>query len=371
MKKIFEFIPKMTDGGAETLVKDYCIALSDRGYNVQILTVYKTKKSANVERIRNNGIREISIYNNDSLITKIHRRLFGRWYIPYKLHQIIKKEKPEIIHAHLETLHYLKSIGSELDGVSLFFTCHSEPDKALGGKKTNEFDAVKYLIKHNNLQLIALHNEMASKLNKMFNINSTLVLHNGINLNAFDNIKIDKTLKRSEIGIPQDAYVIGHVGRFVKCKNHEFIIEIFNRIVELNCKAYLLLIGEGPCEKEILERVRTSGLEGRVRFLKKRKDIPELLHCMDAFVFPSFYEGFPITLIEAQAAQLKTVVSDVINDEVLLTNNITKMSLNHSAYEWAVELLKQPLPDDNWNNINLQKFDMNYIVDELLKIYIQ
>lgn len=107
----------------------------------------------------------------------------------------------------------------------------------------------------------------------------------------------------------------------------------------MNPKAKLLLVSEGRLMDEIKQKVSSLGLQNDVLFLGFRNDINELMQAMDVFVLPSLWEGLPFTLVEAQAAGLPCVISDVISDESIVTDLIKKESLKQSAEIWAKKIL--------------------------------
>ena len=146
---------------------------------------------------------------------------------------------------------------------------------------------------------------------------------------------------RRDNGIPKDAFVVGHIGRFNKVKNHRHLINVFKAVREKNPKSFLLMIGTGELQSEIEERINNEGLSSCTKILSHRTDIPELMRAMDAFVFPSFYEGLSVVLIEAQAVRLKCVISSTIPDESILSNIVTKVSLNAPISEWRDAVLTE------------------------------
>ena len=143
---------------------------------------------------------------------------------------------------------------------------------------------------------------------------------------------------RTELRI-EGKFVIGHIGRFTEAKNHSFILEIFKKIYENNNNAVLLLVGDGELRGDIEKKVDEMGLKDDVIFTGIRSDIPELLCAMDVFLFPSLWEGLPVTLVEAQASGVRCVVSDVITKETALTDLIEYISLEKSAAHWADKIL--------------------------------
>ncbi|WP_274648611.1 glycosyltransferase family 1 protein [Paenibacillus humicola] len=121
---------------------------------------------------------------------------------------------------------------------------------------------------------------------------------------------------RSELGIGENTFVIGHVGRFLPQKNHAYLIERFAefKLIHGNCK--LLLAGDGPLRTEMETFADKLKVKDDMCFLGIRDDVDSLLQCFDVIVFPSLHEGLPLTLIEAQRAGLTCIISDTITTEV-------------------------------------------------------
>lgn len=165
-------------------------------------------------------------------------------------------------------------------------------------------------------------------------------LYYGIDLAPFRS-PVDREAVRHELGIPEDAFVVGHVGSFRTPKNHSFLVDVAAELVRLDPRLCLLLIGDGPLRPAIEAQVATAGLGQSVRFLGVRPDVPRLLRgALDAFVLPSLYEGLPMVGLEAQAAGLPCVIADVITREVdVAPESIHRLSLDQSARVWAETLV--------------------------------
>ncbi|MBE9223916.1 glycosyltransferase family 1 protein [Phormidium sp. LEGE 05292] len=166
------------------------------------------------------------------------------------------------------------------------------------------------------------------------------VLYYGIDLKGFRDA-IDPVKVRAELNIPVDAIVIGHVGRFAKQKNHLFLLKIAAEVAKREPKTYLLLIGDGVLRPRIEQEVAQLGLTDRVIFAGVRSDISRLMRgAMDIFLFPSFYEGLPLVSLEAQAAGLPCIFSDVITEEVdAVKPLVQRLSLSQPASVWADAVL--------------------------------
>lgn len=369
--KIIQFIPSLNDGGAETLVKDYCIIGKKYGLNMKILTYMIFPDTANTNIIKNNGVEVIHIYSKWNIFTRCFHKVFGSFYIPLKIKRILKEEKPDILHVHMNLLSYIAPLSDFFNQhrIKLLYTCHSLPERYFKGDNKREFIACNRLIAKNKLQLIALHEEMRQELNNMFIIDNTIIIKNGVNFERFLNFRVTKAEKRKELKIPEDAYVIGHIGRFDALKNHTFLIGVFDELQKKNDRARLLLIGSGSLENEIRTQISQLGLGKKVTIISNRTDIPELLSAMDVFVFPSMFEGLSVTLVEAQVAGLYCVVSDNINNETYCSSRIVELSLESPIEEWVNAILQPCGNILNWRNI--EEFDLNREISKLSEIYWQ
>lgn len=137
----------------------------------------------------------------------------------------------------------------------------------------------------------------------------------------------------------EDMILFLHIGRLEAQKNHGFLLRIMKEIVSLERKAVLLLCGTGPLEPEIKEEIGRYGLESNVYLLGVRTDVPELMQAADGMLFPSLFEGLPVTLVEAQASGLPVLMADTVTEEVVLTDLVRTMSLSEAPESWAGQAL--------------------------------
>ncbi|MNO93055.1 putative glycosyltransferase EpsF [compost metagenome] len=169
-----------------------------------------------------------------------------------------------------------------------------------------------------------------------------------------------------------NKFVVGHVGRFNNQKNHEFLIDIFYEIHKKNNEAILLLVGLGPLEEKIKEKVRKKLPEKTVVFLGQINNINEILQGMDVFILPSLFEGLGIVLIEAQMSGLRCIASSTIPKEAQITENISFLSLELSAQTWADTVVSNTIES---RYIDLKKitdagFDIDVEAKKLVEYYL-
>lgn len=367
--KVIEYIGRIQDGGAETLVKDYALLLDKDKFDVFIVCRDIVKSSNVYKTLKENNVNIISMYHDFDIPERILARIIGPKYVSNKLTKIINKIKPDVIHAHLECLETLYYAKESLNNIKLLFTCHNLPKMCIGDDRLKEKNACKYLIEHNNMRIIALHDKMAKEINEMFNINNTVVIRNGIDFNKFRNVKETKEEIRKSLNISNDAYVVGYVGRFAYQKNPEFTVDVFNELLKKNPNSYLLLIGRGKQEDDLRKQVSKLGIKNNVQILTNRSDIPSLLKAMDVFIFPSRFEGLGIVLIEAQVAGLPCITSNNIPTEAYQSKNITRLSLDAPKNDWVDALLNPIGNIVEYGDIN--NYDMSKEIKKLEDLYIK
>lgn len=169
------------------------------------------------------------------------------------------------------------------------------------------------------------------------------IIHNAIDANNFKFDTIKRKNVRRELNL-EHKFVVGHVGRFSHQKNHKFVINIFYELQKIEDNAVLLLVGDTVGDQSFLieckKLVKKLEIDEKVRFLGMRSDVPDLMQAMDCFVLPSRFEGLPLVGIEAQTAGLKSYLSDVITEEVKITDLVNFISLNESPKTWADKILE-------------------------------
>jgi glycosyltransferase involved in cell wall biosynthesis len=202
------------------------------------------------------------------------------------------------------------------------------------------------------------------------------ILYYGVDLPTTERMADREELRR-EFNIPRGACVVGHVGRFDKQKNHTFLVKIAAELVRSDPNVFVLLVGDGSLRADIEAQVRTSGIVDNVRFALVRPDVFRLMNgAMDVLLFPSLHEGLGLVLVEAQAAGLPCVCSDVVPDEAfVIPELVTKLSLNLPASTWAEAVLArkdQPRPvsqDLAFHSVMKSRFSQQEHLAELCSEY--
>ena len=330
---VLVLITVMDRAGAETIMMNYLRNLDREKIQMDFL-INRPDKADYEDEIDRLGSR---VYHMCSL----YPFKFGRYKREFRK---FLNEHPEyqIIHSHLEERSYFSLKIAKKMGVPVRIVhAHSVPNhfniklpvrlyfrRKLKGTYTHRF---------------ACSEEPAKWL--YGTTENVTFMRNAIDVDKFTFSEEVRQTQRTRLKVNNDTLVVGHVGRFTYEKNHNFLIDVFNNVNKQYPNSRLLLIGGGKPKEEvekkalIEKKVHELGLQNKVSFLGIRDDVNELMQAMDLLVMPSISEGFPVTLVEAQAAGTKCLVSDVVTYKCNMTEEMQFMSLNSSAEEWANKIL--------------------------------
>ena len=264
---------------------------------------------------------------------------------PFKYHSALKKALKEddykIIHSHISTMSVFSLFAAKCAGVPVRIA-HSH---STTNKKEKKKNLMKQVLRPFS-KLFATDYMCCSELagrwlfgNKEYDKGNVYLLNNAIDLDKFKYNESLRKKKRKELGIKDATLVIGHIGRFVAQKNHDYLIDIFNGIHKKNNNSILLLAGQGPLMEDIKNKVKELKLWDSVKFLGQRNDANELYQAFDVFLLPSLYEGLPVVGVEAQASGLLCYLSDDMTKETKVLDITKFMSLNNTPEEWANNIL--------------------------------
>lgn len=275
--------------------------------------------------------------------------LMGTQYPHYSLCLLVAK------FAGAKTL-ALRSTNADTD--NWFLKCLNKYDKFLARISSNvRFApselAADYLFGDNSLKKYNVH-----------------LLKNGIDTSLFSFGDERRCKIRRELCL-ENRLVIGHVGRLEVQKNHKFLLEIFSEIVKIRDDAVLVMVGKGDLKGSIVNYAKDLEISEKIIFTGIRKDVPDCLMSMDVMVFPSFFEGMPNAVIEAQATGLPCLVSDTVTKECRVTDIVEFLSLKQSPKVWAekaLQMVKCQVDRKMYaEKMRLAGYDITDVADEFLR----
>ena len=197
------------------------------------------------------------------------------------------------------------------------------------------------------------------------------IIKNAIDANAYIyNPALEKEV-REEFSL-EDSFVIGAIGTIKEVKNPLGIVDVFSAVLHKNPNSKLLWVGnDGGMKTQAIEKINKLRLTDKVVFTGVRSDIPRLLQGMSAFIMPSFSEGIPVALVEAQAAGLPCYVSDSVSKEADITGSCYFLPLDKWE-RWSVLIDRVPGRDNNIEKIKNAGYDIRktakWIQDYYLKM---
>lgn len=275
----------------------------------------------------------------------------------------------KIVHSHLDCM----------AGIPLKYAKkHGVPVRIAHSHSSNQTKDWKYLLK-----LIFKRNIVRYATNLfacgrdagqwMFATDNFQIIPNAIDSEKYVFDPIVRAEVRKELGIDEHSFVVGHVGRFAPPKNHAFLIDILSDVVLQRKDAVAILVGDGVLKVDIQQMVDARGLSENVIFTGVRADVHRLLQAMDVFVFPSVYEGLPVSLVEAQAAGLPCLISDKVPLECKKTDLVTQLPLEAGTQVWAKTVIEtQSVPRANTlHAIRDSGFDIQQNAARLSDFYLE
>ena len=331
MLRVLHSVSNMDRAGIETMLMNYYRHIDRSKIQFDFLC-NKTKPGAYDEEIKRLGG---NIYHSPGLnplkFFKYKKFMFNLF-----------KENPDIIimHSHNGELAYQSLYGAYKYGIKTRI-CHAHNTKI----EPNLKKPLKLLYK-TQLKKVANYywgcGTDAVRFyfgDKVVQEGNYRILHNAIEVDRFTYDKKIRNNIRSEMNL-DGKFVIGHVGRFMEQKNHEFILDLFKVILDKETNAILLLMGDGELEDKMKLKAKNLEISNNIRFLGNINNVNEMYQAMDVFILPSLFEGLPVVGIEAQAAGLKCVFSDKVTKEVKITDNVDFLNLDRTSLEdWANTIL--------------------------------
>ena len=360
--RVLQIIGDVVGGGVETVIMNYYRNI-DRTKIQFDFVVHKGALPQYITKAKKYGGKVYEITSYKSNIFKY----------TYEIYKIIKENNYKIIHSNMNSLSGFPLLAAYLAGAKVRILHNHTTDNSAEGIRTIAKRLLRPFAK-----LFANQYWACSKLAAewMYGKNAVTngkvtIINNAINLEKFKFNKEKREKLRKELGL-ENCFVIGHVGRFVKTKNHEFLIEVFNEVLKQKETARLLLIGDGKLKLQIEEKVKKLGIKSAVMFLGNRNDVADLYNAMDLFVLPSLYEGLPVVGVEVQANSLPFICSDKVTNEILLTDNIRLLSLQQYKTEWCNAILNAERKKiANKKDSLLKNFDIKSESKKLESLYIK
>lgn len=357
--KIMQITHDLNIGGLQRLVVDISKKLDRSRYQVSVCT------------LREGGQLEDELLKDGINVIKLSP-LNGIDYLTFwKLYVILRKERPDIIHTHNTQPFVEGGIAAKMAHI----TAHIHTDHGRQFPDKRRYMFAEWALSHFVDQIVAVSENLKNDISKYEKINpeKIKVVINGIDEEKFKK-KVDKEKKMKEIGILNSSSpILGFVGRLSPEKGITYLIKAMKPLIKEFPNILLLIAGEGYLLKDLRKESSELDTEHNIRFLGPRSDIHEILGILDIFVLPSLREGLPLVLLEAAAAALPIVVSDVGGVRQVVNDGINGLIVEPQDVNGLYSAIRQLAINNKmrkeFGNKSLDLFENNFTIDKMMRKY--
>lgn len=351
--KILQVIPYFCFGGAETMCENLTYALMKQGHEVTVVSLYGEKTPIS-ERMERAGVKLLYLDKKLGLDLSM---------VP-KLLKIMKQERPDAVHTHLDVIKYAVA-AAKLAGIRhCVHTVHNVADREAEGRLQKMINGF-YFRKGWSVP-VALSPEVQQTVVSFYGMKEEQVpvIYNGVDLS--------RCLEKTDY---ESCDTLIHVGRFNEQKNHQGLLRAFQMILKRNPQCILKLLGDGELRPAMEHLAAELGIAGNVQFLGSQSNVYPYLQEADIFLLPSNYEGMPMTIIEAMGTGLPVVASRVGGVPDMITDRVSGMLTSREPEDVARAVLE--LMDDaslrkslgEKAKLESKRFSAEYMAEEYSKVY--
>lgn len=366
---IVHVLAGLNRGGVETWLLQIAQRLDPTRYRLSVL-ISSVEEGVYEEELKQLGIRILRVASP---------RTVGRFL--RELHHVLRECGPfDVMHSHVWLASGLVVYGAQKAGVPVRIV-HSRTSMRLTGSMPHRRAyavAMQYMINKYATHVIGVSYKAGQRLfYKSRWHREGIVLPSSIDCGVFTT-KVDSKAIRAEFGFAETDLVMGHIGSFRPPKNHAFLLELYTSLRKTRIVTHLLLVGDGPLRAEVKSRAEGLGLLDKIRFVDSTERVaPILKGAIDVFVLPSLWEGMGRVVVEAQAAGLPCVISDVVPEEVdVVPDLVYRESLCSPSSKWAQTIAwaitaDKPSQDDALALVKESMMNIDNSISVLQHIYDQ
>jgi len=367
--RVLHIVSTMDRGGAETLLMNVYRNLDRSKLQFDFVT-HRSDKGSYDDEIRKLGGRIFSVSSLGNV---------GPISYVKKLAEIMSSNSYIAVHSHTDYQSGFPALAAKLSGIP-HRICHSHSNNWPMNESIKQkflLKGLQLLIKFLATQYCSCSQEAGAFLfgQKAVDKKHVTILKNGIDLGQYLDETITRTSVIRELGLDQDAKIIGHVGKFSRSKNQIFILKVLKELVKKDNRYVALLVGDGPLKEIIEQEAENMGLSKHVYFLGIRSDIPRLMKAFDVFLFPSLFEGFGIVTVEAQISGTPCIMSDSVPVSTDMGIGLVRyLKLEEDPEKWGEEVEKainMPKPEKGAlvKALSEKGFSIQQNIEEWMKLY--
>ncbi len=361
MKRILIIAAALKVGGAEKVARDICLRSDPKIYEYHYVVFGGAVGDYEREIVEHGG----KVFHLDSP-AKSYRRYMKA------LKTLMEEYRYHAVHAHTMFNCGWAMLAAKRAGVPVRVAhAHSALDTGSRLDKKLYETAMRLMILKNATDLVACGEKAGIRLfgETAYREKGKLIL-NGVDVRAFGYNAEKRAEIRRQLGW-EDAFLVGHVGHLAGVKNQSFLLELMPGILERRPNARLIMLGEGDDRPMLEDKIQDLGIDNKVLMPGNVTNVADYLSAMDVFVFPSLYEGMPLSVLEVQANGLPCVISTGVPKDVFLTDLIHPLSLADNKKDWIDRILsvQRENPQDYASQLKKTGFDLSGAMNKIYDIY--
>ena len=351
-------------GGQEKFITNLVQYMDDPSIVMDVLTPYSVDNDSFCELIEeHNG----KVYSFDyEFVPGSNRKVLMK-----PLKDFLKSKNYDAVHIHsgsISFLAYAAETAKEVGIRKIIVHSHATGIDNLKHRIVRRVFGPK--IKSNATDFLACSYKAGlDKYPKSIMNNKLVIIQNGINVQDYARDNDIRIKQRDALGIPQEAFVVGHVGRFTFEKNHTFLISAFEKYYKENPDSYLLLVGDGDLMTECKRITADKGLDSCIMFTGNVENVQDYYQVMDVFVLPSIYEGLPFVALESQAAGLPCIISTGVPEAAEIGSNVKRIPLDEALWVQEIAAARTLGISDNTALMKEAGYEVADTVKQIKKIY--
>ena len=317
-KKVVIIIPKTVVGGAETMASQLAVYLDKSKFEVFFITL---------KPFEDNIVYQILKTDENIHLYSLEQKTGINLSSIRKMTKLLKRIKPDIIHTHLHVYPYVVWY-CLFNRVKIIHTMHNMP--IYESKKIGR-TVLSFLFKTKIAVPVGISNIISDQTSKLYKLKDTITIYNPVDVKKFSNNESKNS----------DVFTIINAGRMTKQKNQLLLLEVFKKISDTYKNARLLMAGDGVLKEELFNYVSENNMDGVVTFLGNVNDIQKYYAQSNVFILSSIYEGLPMTILEAMAAGLPIISTNVggVSDIVLENGILVESNSFKELYDAMEKLL--------------------------------
>jgi glycosyltransferase involved in cell wall biosynthesis len=376
---VLHLITRLIVGGAQENTLYSAALLDSARYSVQVISGAQTGSEGSlIEEARQQGIRI-------KLLPELVRQIspFKDLLALIKLYRLLRREPCQLLHTHSSKAGILGRLAGRLAGTPVIihtvhgWSFHDYMPPWL--RKT--YILLERWMAHYTQALIAVSQKDIEK-GLQAGIGRPEQYHlirSAIPIEQFDVSLFDRSKLRQSLGIPEQAVVIGFVGRFSPQKNPLDWIRVAKRIGQKEKDVFFLMVGDGPLREQVEEQLQQAGIRNRTVLTGLRRDIPALLACMDIFVHTSLWEGLPRAIVQAMCMRLPVLAYSADGTQEIIQNKVNGYIFQPGEIDKMAEIcehlvhhpeLRKALGQRGHEQV-IQEFDLQKMIAQISALYDQ